>query len=63
MSAVLKDEVKQNNLTEGTTSPTQVEVGVGVGEAEEEEDPDAIDETVRHTHISQIRNCFLSLNI
>lgn len=44
MSAVLKDEVKQNNLMEGTTSPTQVEVGVGA--EEEEEDPDAIDETV-----------------
>ncbi|XP_061166104.1 voltage-dependent T-type calcium channel subunit alpha-1H-like [Saccostrea echinata] len=43
MSAVLKEEVKQNNLTEGTTSPTQVEVSLtGV---EGEEDPDAIDET------------------
>lgn len=44
MSAVLKEEVKQNNLMEGTTSPTQVEVGMGA--EEEEEDPDAIDETV-----------------
>lgn len=43
MSAVLKEEVKQNNLMEGTTSPTQVEVGMGA--EEEEEDPDAIDET------------------
>lgn len=44
MSAILKEEVKQNNLMEGTTSPTQVEVGMGA--EEEEEDPDAIDETV-----------------
>lgn len=44
MSAVLKEEVKQNNLMEGTTSPTQVEVVMGA--EEEEEDPDAIDETV-----------------
>lgn len=44
MSAVLKEEVKQNNLMEGIIFFIQVEVGMGV--EEEEEDFDVIDETV-----------------
>ena len=52
MSAVLREEVKQNNLTEGTTSPTQVEVGLTT--EEEEEDPDAIDEAVSLTGLINV---------
>lgn len=49
MSAVLKEEVKQNNLMEGIIFFIQVEVGMGV--EEEEEDFDVIDETVSNDQL------------
>lgn len=49
MSAVLKEEVKQNNLMEGIIFFIQVEVGMGV--EEEEEDFDVIDEMVSNDQL------------